>query len=193
MTQVLLERFESQTATALHRPEPGPDEAEAARAEAEALAAEEAAVAAAKVRREEAIAAAIATLCETVSQSRTGAIQVVAAELGQAVASALPGLLDEGFATEAALACAEISETAPIAEAALRASPNDTEVILAVLERQPPARPIAVTADPSLPDGQVRLDWGTGGAVFDSAAWADRICTIAAARIEARVNEGVEK
>lgn len=193
MKQLVLERFESEAATALHRPEPEPEEDEALRAEAEARAAEEAAAAEARAQREEALCGAVRTLADAIEQSRNGAIQAVCSDLASAVAGALPGLLAEGFAKEAALACAELTETAGIGNAALRASPSDTETIIAVLEKLAPAQAIQVTADNSLPDGQVRLDWGTGGAVFDADAWATEIRTRAAAQIDGRMNEGMEK
>ena len=192
MKQLVLERFESEAATALHRPEPEPEEDETLRAEAEARAAEEAAAAAARAQREETIANTLEKLAGAVEQSRKGAIQAVCVDLGEAIAAALPGLLDEGFAKQAALACADLADGAGIANATLRASVDDAEVIVAILKKLAPAQPIAVEADTSVPDGQMRLDWGSGGAVFDADAWANEIRTRAAAQIDTRMNEGME-
>ena len=193
MKQLVLERFESEAATALHRPEPAPVEEEALRVEAEARAAAEAAAEEARAQREEAIRKAVTTLASAVENSRKGAIEAVCADLGSAVATALPALLTEGFATEAASACAKLAEAGGVANAALRASPGDTETIIAVLKKIAPAQPIEVAADESLQDGQVRLDWGAGGAVFDADAWASEIRSRASALIDARRNEGMEK
>ncbi|MFK7945371.1 MAG: hypothetical protein AB8B85_21015 [Paracoccaceae bacterium] len=192
MKQILLERFESPSATALHKPQPE-REAEAEREAADAArTAEAAAEAEARAKRETALAEVLGTLADAVGRSRMGAIQAVCSDLGDVAAAALPSLLGDGFAKEVAAASVNIVDAAGISGASLRASPLDAETIVSVLKTLGPGQAFTVTADTKLKDGEVRLDWGAGGATFDSDAWAANIRALCATQIDARINEGME-
>lgn len=189
MTQLMLERFESQAASALHAPDPEVDAALEAAAEAKALEEERAA---AQAAREEALAGALGKLAEAVARSRKGAIDAVCTDVGQVVAQALPGLIGPNFPEEVARASIEIIDASGTAQASLRVSPEDEATVVTALKRVPPERPITVIADPAVTGGEARLDWGTGGAVIDAEAWGESMKTLLSAHLEARRNEGIQ-
>lgn len=193
MKSLILERFETSAATALHTAPDAEAEEEARRAAA-ALDAETAiAEAAATATRQTALAEAINDLSGAIARSRAGAIQVICDDLGKLIAEALPSLLSTGFRQEIAAASFEILHATNLAGATLKVSPEDAEIIIAALSAHRPAEPIVVKPDPTMAAGQARLSWQQGGATFNIDAWTDQMRAHLAAQFQARAEQGTSE
>ena len=192
MKSLVLEQFESSTATALIEPEPDPDEEQARLAEIEAKAAADAVDRAAHAARQEAIADAIAALTEHAEQNRLSATHALCAELGQIVSGLLPSLVEPLFAEEIASASAALINSAGIPDASLHVSPADSEIIIAELQRRNAEHPITIVTDTKGKSGTAHLSWTSGGARFDCNAWVDEMRALLAANISARTNAKAE-
>lgn len=192
MKQIALERFEAPSATALHAADPDAEEAEILRLADEALALE-AATHAEREARDLSILASLDRLTHAVAKSRSGAIQAFCADVGDSLTSGLASVVEPAFTSELAAASVELLDGAGIAEAVLRAPPDEADAIVKLLQSHGPRQTVTVTPDPALKAGEARLDWQSGGAVFDLAAWTQRIQQLLQTHIEARFNQGLEK
>lgn len=193
MRTLVLERFESVAATALHAPDGDPEgEAALATLEAARLDAERAAEEA-RATREMALVDAIRELARVVEQSRAGAIQAVCHEAGQSMVEMLPSLIEPVFSQEIAAASAELVGSAGVATASLKTSPEDAEIVIAALKHRMPIRPITIEPDPGMSPGQARLNWGDGGANFDGVHWARTMQRHLSAQLAAHTEQGTDE
>lgn len=94
----------------------------------------------------------------------------VANAFGESALALLPGLLDQGFAQELAIASIKIAAAVEPDRITLCVHPNDHEPIVDALHSLSPPRPVTVEKDSSLTKGHVRLFWSDGGAEIDQAA-----------------------
>ncbi|MEM9147641.1 MAG: hypothetical protein AAGC57_15750 [Pseudomonadota bacterium] len=91
----------------------------------------------------------------------------------RAAASALPSLIETGFAAEVAAASLEIARASRPRDIALHLAPEDLEAVQLVLDRQSEDRgdidlPLRLVSDPRVAPGEAALRWTGGGAEIDA-------------------------
>ena len=86
------------------------------------------------------------------------------AALGDAIAEALPSVLDAGYAAEAANVMLEVATQCEISEPTILVADADHDQIVDWLESATPSVRVRVEQDPACPAGTIRVRWPDGGA-----------------------------